>query len=200
MGAKPHWSQVGRYLPRLRALRGPGYLSWLIPATAKTDADPVEGVQVRTWQDVAFVLDRWNRLVSPENRNSINFRLVEEFVRHLWEERVAVTGGIDRDDAASLGRYELALKRLQGVIRLAAERVHAQRRVAHAGRPKGAPACGFFEHVLHDERWPESAYFEWRGTHDGLRRQPSGSFAFGAGVSWVDSRAWSRVQFHFIRG
>ena len=142
MGAKPHWSQVGRYLPRLRALRGPGYLSWLIPATAKTDADPVEGVQVRTWQDLAFVLDRWNRLVSPENRNSINFRLVEEFVRHLWEERGAVTGGIDRDDAASLGRYELALKRLQGVIRLAAERVHAQRRVAHAGRPKGAPACG----------------------------------------------------------
>lgn len=30
----------------------------------------------------------------------------------------------------------------------------------------------------------DDRYFEWRGTHDGLRHDPAGSFAMGTGVTW----------------
>ena len=154
------------------------------PVGVLVDGDSAEGVHKRTWQDVAVALDRWQRQLRFDERAEYGARLVQEFIIHLEEEGLAVTGRLDAADVAALERYQAAEKRLVEVIRLASERIHRERDPTQQGRPRGAPAAGFYEHVAHEASWPSTAFFEWRGTHDGLRREPTGSFAIGAGVSW----------------
>jgi hypothetical protein len=94
-----------------------------------------------------------------------------------------VTQPLTAEDVAAIDGYQVAEKRIKELLRLAGLLIR-QRRPSVRGGSRPPAGLGFWEHVEHDATWPANAYFEWLGTHDGLRHHPAGSFAIGAGVSW----------------
>jgi hypothetical protein len=183
VGAIPYRDQVARYLDALQSVSGEHRLSWLLPVDREVHGGTPDGVLERSWLDVAVALNRWLRQLDPGELPLYPAMIVREFVEHLEEEGLAVTQPLTSEDVAAVEGYQVAEKRINELLRLAGAMIHRQRPSPRGGaRPPAG--LGFWEHVEHDASWPADAFFEWRGTHDGLRDHPVGAFAIGAGVSW----------------
>ena len=183
VGATPWRDQAERYRDVLDLLHGKSRLTWLLPLDKEVKGGSPKGVDEHTWQDLAVALNNWRTTLDDTQRCTYAARLVGEFVNHLEEEGLAVTQPLSEQDIAAVEGYEMAAKRVGEIIRLAGARIHAVRPRLDGG-PRPPDKIGFWEHVGHSPSWPTTAFFEWRGTHDGLRRDPTGSLAIGAGISW----------------
>lgn len=190
IGATPSREQARRYLDALSELAGEGRLSWLLPVGVVVRDGSPDGVPEHTWQDLALTLNEWLGTLGSDERERYSARLVEQLVNYLEEEKLAVTMPLDQRDVIAIDGYDLAARRVAELRRLAARRIHARRPMVHHGRPAGSPtALGFFEHVEQAGTWPNTCFFEWRGSHDGLRHDPAGVFAISAGVTWPTADA-----------
>jgi len=188
--ATPARDQARRYLNALNELAGERRLAWLLPIDVEVKGGSPPEVAERTWQDLALTMREWLRTLDADQRGSYSAHLVEQFIDHLEEEKLAVTMPLDSSDVAAIDTYDLAVRRVGEILRLTASRIHARRPKEHEGRPASPPApLGFFEHVAKSASWPMTVYYEWRGSHDGLRHDPVGSYAVGAGLTWPAAEA-----------
>lgn len=175
--------QPTRYLHLLEQLPGRSHLSWLLPVGAAVKGGSPDGVREHTWQALASELDRWLRHLDENERHSYAAGVVREFNRHLEEEGLAVTQPLNAQDVAAFEGFPVANARMVEILRLATSQIVA-RRGHRNGRNWFPRTAEFWEHVGHDELWPESAFFEWYGGPDAYRHDPAGKWVIGAGVSW----------------
>jgi hypothetical protein len=183
VGAIPWRDQAARYLAVLETVPGDTRLSWLLPVGREVGGGSPDGVSKKSWQDLAVAMNAWLRSSDASTLNTYPARIVQEFVEHLEEEGLAVTHPLTSEDVAAVQGYQVAEKRIQELLRLARALVHQPRPAVADGRRPPA-GLGFWEHVEPLASWAGSGYLEWRGTHDGLRLDPVGAFAIGAGASW----------------
>lgn len=176
--------QVKRYVDALKSVHGDRRLSWLLPVDSPVRGQNPFDVGQQTWFDVAVALNGWLRRLVASELPLYPAMIVRQFVEHLEEEGLAVTQPLTSADVAAVQGYQVAEKRVKELLRLAGLLIARARPVPPRRGPRPPAGLGFWEHVEHDHTWPPNAYFEWRGTHDGLRHEPVGAFAIGAGVSW----------------
>lgn len=186
--APPTREQACRYLEALGELSGEGRLSWLLPVGVAVRGGSPDGVPEHTWQDLALTLNEWLGTLGSDERERYSGWLVEQFVNHLEQKKVAVTTPLDPSDVLAIDGYDLATRRVAELRRLTASRIHAHRPMVHHGKDSPA-ALGFFEHVEHAGTWPDTCYFEWGGTRDERRHDPAGVYAISAGVTWETAHA-----------
>ena len=178
-------AQAERYLEAISAHREQTQLVWVVPVGTKVSGGSPSAAPIRTWQDLATVLDDWLTSTAPGERRQYAPALVEQFIRHLEEEQLASTRPLEREDAAALNRYPIASRRLAELVRLASVEIAMQRgRLDPAMGKDSRGSADFWAHVPGGSGWSEGSYFEWHGRRDGARRRPRGEWVFGAGVSW----------------
>jgi hypothetical protein len=83
--AKPTSDQILRYRETLGELAGESRLLWLLPTGVRPGA-PLDGVEEKTWQQLASLVDSWLRELDKDEQDSYPAGLAREFVRHLEEE------------------------------------------------------------------------------------------------------------------
>lgn len=188
-GAPAERSQAERYLESQGRLPGKKLFAWLLPVGTEIRGGTPPQAAVRTWEDLAVALDEWRGDTSTAESGGFATGVVAEFIRHLEEENMASTHPLEPGDVIALDRYDLALARLEAVVRGARARVGAA--WGTPGYSRQQPRFpDFFEH------WPTGSwslpsefYFEWHCRRDDARIHPRGERIIGAGATFAAASA-----------
>jgi hypothetical protein len=179
VGATPYREQAERYLDLLEER---SKFTWLLPVGVEVVGGSPARAPVHTWQELGTVLNDWLSGTAVDENGSYGFRLVEQFVRHLEEERLAAVNPFDEHDVSAINGYRIAVARIREVVRQANTIIEASRGPVYRKDSRGA--LDFWEHAPRGPGWIDTAYFELYGRRDDARDAPAGEWVFGVGVSW----------------
>jgi hypothetical protein len=184
VGATPFREQAERYLDLLEER---SRFTWLLPVGREVVGGSPARAPVHTWQELGTVLNAWLSSRPMDEEGSYGFRLVEEFVRHLEEERLAAVNPVDEHDVSAINGYQVAVARIREIVRQANTAIEASRGQVYRRDSRGG--LDFWEHAPRGGGWPDTAYFELYGRRDDARDAPAGEWVFGVGVSWPRLKA-----------
>ena len=192
--AKPEWDQMRKYQKAARKLGGEPGLSWLLRTGVRPEGEPVSGVGVKTWQDLATLVAGWLRDLDDASVNGYPAGLAREFVRHLEEkEGLAVTQPLNDDDVAALDGYNVALARLREILELARHTINDVRSPEDGTWSSRGVNFWFWEVVSGGGTLDPKAQFQWHGDVDIHRADPAGKWVVGVGATWNRADAPSEM-------